>query len=843
MDTHRRSQEPLESSLQLIEDMDVDDPDNRIIDGRNRKRILHEIQLSWDSSTYNLISSCESGVDMPSLNSLEDENSCALSDVEHVSHSTLRPTNKHISSSESGVDMPSLNSLEDENGCALSDVEHVLHSTPRPNRSIKLKNPPNIIKIDLDKVDRAIDSVGCPKNNEDRITFIIGAANRITAVDQSDPYPDSDATTDDEIEKKIYTSHPYHGYSNSKFELKFYHKYSTSTDDETGLQQEILRKVRFLHRKDPEEIYALPSGAGQIWLTKWADTNFPLSIASAILKEKSVTAKEVKDLYGNHYLTKFKMRYGESLTDSSDFHLKFAPLIYTKFHANINDANTELKKILGFYQKSTVKVKVQGESIMFPGSVIDMNRYAEVCAKLTSIHNDPDIPRSRKFEGFLSKVPKNRKVQLDNMFQQELHTFFRLRAGSKSDEAMDKLKDFSIVQSCNKKYFQAKHFYILFNRKVVQIFSKRPQLNDLRDIVNSKIFAKDLDNFKKGLESIEISVPAKQTGEKHAKEKLINCLEGVFYDDDMERNYWRVKGEWYQVTGKYSLDIYSEYIRILKTCLLDKVDCSLKELWPKIEVKSKIEFIFEGDYCKLYDNAPNFIVCDSNDLKGVEICDLVEFITIGKSTMRLHFVKKAFGADGYRVAFFQILCAVRYLYDSIQKGDRSNDSAAFKLFTIINKNKKASTPQFATYKLFLDELQSATIVFSPLFESGNRKLDNDYMALLKYDFSDIEEHVDNGYRDGLETELKNFLVDSGYIYQSDGVFTEKWFDACAVINDRGFHVKNDRGHYFDPFPGKGISNMKPDKLRKILKKKYYKTVDGLSVKQAFVHCAEVLKAH
>lgn len=53
----------------------------------------------------------------------------------------------------------------------------------------------------------------------------------------------------------------------------------------TGKLNRKLHKMRFLYRNDAktEEIFALSSGASRSVVMKWADTNFPLSIASAIL--------------------------------------------------------------------------------------------------------------------------------------------------------------------------------------------------------------------------------------------------------------------------------------------------------------------------------------------------------------------------------------------------------------------------------------------------------------------------------------------------------------------------------------------------------------------------------
>ncbi len=156
-----------------------------------------------------------------------------------------------------------------------------------------------------------------------------------------------------------------------------------------------IHKVRFLHRSDSEveEIFALPSGSGRCVLLQWADTNFPLSIASAILNEKSVTEKEVKNLFENRYLTRFKMKKGESLNTTPEFHLRFAPQVYTKFHANLKDGNDDMKEILGFDNGSKCTMQVQLEAILFPNAVLDINKYSELCLKLSDIYNDPSLCR------------------------------------------------------------------------------------------------------------------------------------------------------------------------------------------------------------------------------------------------------------------------------------------------------------------------------------------------------------------------------------------------------------------------------------------------------------------
>lgn len=471
--------------------------------------------------------------------------------------------------------------------------------------------------------------------------------------------------------------------------------------------------------------------------------------------------------------------------------------------------------------------------------------------------------RSREFDGYLSKVSKGRKLELDKLLYTELDKFFRLTSPQQRDDLFGKLKDFIITQKDSTKYFEASKFNIHFHNKCLKTFDECPQLQDIHGIVSRKVANVSMTDFIKIFDGLKISIPPK-TGERNVKVKLFNCLEGIFYDDDAEKNYWRVGNDWYEVSSKYSFDVYIAYARVLKVSLLRKKDCHLKMLWPlksgrklpdhEFENKKKFKiwlenycserFVPEGEYNKLYNGRYSFIVTDAKVAPhGVEISDLFQYIPnpTDKSKIYLYHVKKAHGADGYRVAICQILSSAYYLHDSFKKVS-SKDSPAYKLFEFIRDNRQnvKGIYEYENYKEFLDHLRNATFVFSPLFESGERDLDKDYTALIKYDFSDFEEMIEPiELREFFRKELKTFLFDNEFIYQ-DGEFTTKWFESCSVINDRGFHVPDKNGHYFDPFPGKQFGKLTQKRIRSILKEKYYKTVDGLSIKQLIVHMSEVL---
>lgn len=280
-----------------------------------------------------------------------------------------------------------------------SDTENVPQNVSLANemkpKAVKLSIPLSIFKIDLEKVDNAIDDdnearVGRAKSNEQRIDFMVTAS-----MPKSRKRKHGGAIV--RPKPKFYVQRPYLGYfdPSNKFNLLLYRKCTYNEDEETGDKMKNVHKIRFLYRNDSEaeEIFALPSGSARSVVLKWADSSFPLSIASAILDGQSVTEKEVKNLFENRYLSRFKMKSGESLTEAPEFHLRFAPQIYTKFHANLKDGNVELKTILDAREGAKVKMQVQLQSISFPSGLSNINKYSKLCTKLSAIFNDPTLQR------------------------------------------------------------------------------------------------------------------------------------------------------------------------------------------------------------------------------------------------------------------------------------------------------------------------------------------------------------------------------------------------------------------------------------------------------------------
>lgn len=239
----------------------------------------------------------------------------------------------------------------------------------------------NIFKIDLEKVDEAMDKANVEtttKDNEGRINFMVEAMRERQSGEQQHSYA-----------LKPYPGH----YVSTKFKLMYCEKRTYVKDDEARHTSVNIQKIRFLHRSnsDVEEIFALPSGSGRYAVLQWADTNFPSSVASKTLHPESITDKEVKCLLENRYLTRLKMKKGEALQASSEFHCRFAPKVYTKYHAKINSA--ELSSVLGNDNDSTVKMQVSLESVLFPSIRVGLSQYAEICEKLSEIYNDQNLPR------------------------------------------------------------------------------------------------------------------------------------------------------------------------------------------------------------------------------------------------------------------------------------------------------------------------------------------------------------------------------------------------------------------------------------------------------------------
>lgn len=467
--------------------------------------------------------------------------------------------------------------------------------------------------------------------------------------------------------------------------------------------------------------------------------------------------------------------------------------------------------------------------------------------------------RSRVFDGYLSKVSGDRKEELNKLLTKELEQFFRMNSTTSS--TYGKLQHFIVTQKNSTKYFEASEFRIHYKNKIVRTFDERPKLYDLHSIVNKNRVKGIIESFN----SMKISIPS-EGGEKVVQEKFFNCLEGILYDDVTDENYWRVSGEWYQVSVKYTVEVYTEYIRVLKSSLLDVAKYPLEISWPLIPdrvlpvkegtnkktFKNELEmyktrrFIREGDYNNLYIDRPSFIVTDAKVVQcGIEISDLFQWVpnSSGSSTIYLYHVKKVFGADGYRSVICQILCSAHTLHNALNCAGGEKDSSARLLFDFIQDTQNKSPSiirKYANYAEFREQLRSATFVFSPIFETGERELDKDYMALTKYDFNDFGDEIEPSYRHGLNMELHKFLLKEKFIH-SDGEFTTKWFEACSVPDDVGFrHVRNEKGLLVDSFPGKEISNLKPKDLRKLLKRKYYKTVDALSTKLLIVQMSEAL---
>lgn len=170
---------------------------------------------------------------------------------------------------------------------------------------------------------------------------------------------------------------------------------------------------------------------------------------------------------------------------------------------------------------------------------------------------------------------------------QELERFFgaNIIFSTRTEAPIGNLKNFLITQKNSAKYFEASEFHIYQNQKFKKKLYERPKLDDIRAIVyNIRTTTPIKGGIKNILKALRISITTKK-GEKGLKEKFVDCLEGIFYEGEEEENYWRVGGRWYLVSRKYTFEIYKEYIKVLKTSLIDKENCPLRHTWPLLSTR------------------------------------------------------------------------------------------------------------------------------------------------------------------------------------------------------------------------------------------------------------------
>ncbi len=238
--------------------------------------------------------------------------------------------------------------------------------------------PLKIFKIDLEKVDEAIDKKDCErlgktKDNEERIAFM-------TMTNLGHPIADRKRGSQNICN------------ANGKFKLKEYTEEITDYYAETWDKKKNSLRILFIYRSDSEaeEIFALADGVSEGIVTDWADTSFPFSVASAILGEKSVETIAVKDLYNNRCVTT-QVCEGVPLNDPSNYSNLYGPNVCTKF--NGTTSNVELKRILGKNEEAVLQMEVRPESISFPIGASDMDECLRFCEQLSAIDKDDNLAR------------------------------------------------------------------------------------------------------------------------------------------------------------------------------------------------------------------------------------------------------------------------------------------------------------------------------------------------------------------------------------------------------------------------------------------------------------------
>lgn len=444
------------------------------------------------------------------------------------------------------------------------------------------------------------------------------------------------------------------------------------------------------------------------------------------------------------------------------------------------------------------------------------------------------------------------KTRLNEELRSSLLRFLELTPSSKNE-----FMKFQIIVDDLTDYFKAVSFTVYHADEELQTYGQVPTIDDFHSLYDSNTMSVD---------DIEIAINS-SNGEHKRKRKLFDCLEGILYDDTTKKNYGRVGGEWYEDSSKYHIEIFRHYHKIKREAVMSKEDSLLIEwsLNPKRQFPSKGEmtskefndkmesykqkrYVEERIYiqsCKIHN--PSLVITDSFiKPHGIEICDIFEHIRnpSGQSKIRLYFVKKVFGADGYRSVICQMKASANLLFNDVRFREDAN-SSVYKLYQFV-KDKLNGSDKFLDYKEFCDRLKNAVFVLCPLFKSGKRDLDDDNPLHTQYNFHDIANEIHPYYRDGLKHHLLSFLLNDKYIHPS-GEFTTKWFETCAITNDKGFLLKRPvsdlRGEKFvfvDSFPGRDISNMEPRNLLKILKRKYYKKIDGLGTKELVVQLSHNL---
>ncbi len=319
-------------------------------------------------------------------------------------------------------------------------------------------------------------------------------------------------------------------------------------------------------------------------------------------------------------------------------------------------------------------------------------------------------------------------------------------------------------------------------------------------------------------------------GEQRVKKTLLNCLQGKFCDDSYKNDYWIVGGDWYEKSNDYAVEIFKQYHQVIRRSLRTKEDSHVYISWPykPTNMNTKLPYIDERSYNDKYEAIPDFVVTDFRFIMyGVEICDLFQHIpnTNGKSIYLYH-VKKVFGPSAYRDVIGQIRTSATLLYNDLSSKGATVDSSAFKLFQFVQKN-LAEDDKYKDFDEFRLYLKDATYVLAPLFKSGQRDLDKDSAFRTTFDFNDIKNEIRPKFWDRLRIELLEFLSNHEFI-NSHKEFTTKWYETFAIPDDRRFDA------YVNSFPSKKVSGLEPHILLKILKRQYYKQIDGLAVKQLIV---------
>jgi len=600
-------------------------------------------------------------------------------------------------------------------------------------------------------------------------------------------------------------------FSNENFELKIYSQRNDNVDDETGEKFVTLSKIRFLiHKRDPL-IFALPGNFSRYVVQFWADTEFPKSVASAILAEHSTHAKAIKSLLCNRYMSKYRMRNKESLNQQNSYTSRFSPQICTSFEATVK--NEEIRKVFNIYNNEfELKLKTGFDYLRFSVGG-NIQTYASLCSTLWAIYEDPSMERSQEYQGYFTRVNSDVSEHLDFCLLKDLkELIFYNSTDIRSTEEMNgiwktnRLSDFNIFQKNFEKYVKAEEYWVQYKKKKTKTFTTLPTFRSFCESIKHDGLLADVGKAKHGefFKQAKIYCQVKNSNNP-VKENFMACLEGIYLDNE-NQNYWRMCGSWYQVSSSYAYDVEVQFEKFLAEHLIkDNPDEEFVKYLHKPFPLSGRKLIEEGDYNKMYSGETDYILGDNICmLHNMELFDILQYFPNhsdkNSSSFFYYHIKKTFDAKAVRCVGSQLLQSASLIFNSFS---RNTKNSALKLlhqkYTENNPDANFIQTNFANnFPKFQKESKNSTFVFAIAHERSGRSLERNYCPGLKISVEKIAQVINalgskknefkeivlgpnnENYRPNeddynLATEIFSLVKAGGYIDDGDNL-TQKWSD-------------------------------------------------------------------